>query len=61
MARPLPSLNALRAFEASARLGSVSQAAGELHVTTARSAAISARSKMHWAVRCSSVMGGAWP
>ena len=33
MARPLPSLNALRAFEASARLGSVSQAAGELHVT----------------------------
>jgi len=33
MARPLPSLNALRAFEAAARLGSVSQAAGELHVT----------------------------
>ncbi len=33
MARPLPSLNALRAFEATARLGSVSQAAGELHVT----------------------------
>jgi DNA-binding transcriptional LysR family regulator len=33
MARPLPSLNALRAFEAAARLGSVSQAAVELHVT----------------------------
>ena len=33
MSRPLPSLNALRAFEAAARLGSVSQAAGELHVT----------------------------
>jgi len=33
MARPLPSLNALRAFEAAARLGSVSQAAAELHVT----------------------------
>lgn len=31
--RPLPSLNALRAFEASARLRSVSQAALELHVT----------------------------
>ncbi len=33
MSRSLPSLNALRAFEAAARLGSVSQAAGELHVT----------------------------
>ncbi len=34
MARPLPpSLNALRAFEATARLGSMSAAAGELHVT----------------------------
>ncbi|MEL1264081.1 LysR family transcriptional regulator [Pseudoxanthomonas putridarboris] len=33
MARPLPPLNALRAFEAAARLGSVSRAAGELHVT----------------------------
>ncbi|KRA42405.1 LysR family transcriptional regulator [Pseudoxanthomonas sp. Root630] len=33
MSRPLPSLNALRAFEAAARLGSVSQAAAELHVT----------------------------
>ena len=33
MSRPLPSLNALRAFEAAARLGSVSQAADELHVT----------------------------
>lgn len=33
MSRSLPSLNALRAFEAVARLGSVSQAAGELHVT----------------------------
>ena len=33
MARDLPSLNALRAFEAAARLESVSQAAGELHVT----------------------------
>ena len=33
MARDLPSLNALRAFEATARLGSVSRAAEELHVT----------------------------
>lgn len=33
MSRPLPPLNALRAFEAAARLGSVSRAAGELHVT----------------------------
>ncbi|WP_130618354.1 LysR substrate-binding domain-containing protein [Dyella amyloliquefaciens] len=33
MPRPLPSLNALHAFEASARLGSVSKAAVELHVT----------------------------
>lgn len=33
MARPLPSLNALHAFEAAARLGSVSRAAHELHVT----------------------------
>ncbi len=33
MARDLPPLNALRAFEATARLGSVSRAAGELHVT----------------------------
>ncbi|AKC85666.1 LysR family transcriptional regulator [Pseudoxanthomonas suwonensis] len=33
MPRPLPPLNALRAFEAAARLGSVSRAAGELHVT----------------------------
>lgn len=33
MTRPLPPLNALRAFEATARLGSVSRAAGELHVT----------------------------
>ncbi|WP_233842373.1 LysR family transcriptional regulator [Dyella sp. 2HG41-7] len=31
--RDLPSLNALRAFEATARLGSVSRAAEELHVT----------------------------
>ncbi|KRG71831.1 transcriptional regulator [Stenotrophomonas terrae] len=31
--QPLPSLNALRAFEAAARLRSVSQAAAELHVT----------------------------
>ena len=31
--RPLPPLNALRAFEAAARLQSVSQAAVELHVT----------------------------
>lgn len=31
--RPLPSLNALHAFEAAARLGSVSRAAAELHVT----------------------------
>jgi len=31
--RPLPSLNALRAFEAVARLGSVGRAAQELHVT----------------------------
>ena len=29
----LPPLNALRAFEATARLGGVSQAAQELHVT----------------------------
>lgn len=33
MSRDLPSLNALRAFEATARLGSVSLAAKELHVT----------------------------
>jgi DNA-binding transcriptional LysR family regulator len=32
-ARELPPLNALRAFEATARLGSVSRAAEELHVT----------------------------
>ena len=31
--RDLPPLNALRAFEATARLGSVSRAATELHVT----------------------------
>ncbi len=31
--RALPPLNALRAFEAAARLGSVGRAAGELHVT----------------------------
>jgi DNA-binding transcriptional LysR family regulator len=33
MSRPLPPLNALRAFEAAARLGSISRAAAELHVT----------------------------
>ncbi|MDP3340292.1 transcriptional regulator GcvA [Frigidibacter sp.] len=33
MADPLPSLNALRAFEAAARHGSMSRAADELHVT----------------------------
>ena len=33
MPRPLPPLNALRAFEAAARLGSISRAADELHVT----------------------------
>ena len=33
MVRSLPSLNALRAFEAAARLGSVTAAATELHVT----------------------------
>lgn len=33
MSRELPPLNALRAFEAAARLQSVSQAAAELHVT----------------------------
>lgn len=33
MARSLPSLNALRAFEAAARLGSMTAAADELHVT----------------------------
>jgi len=33
MARDLPPLNALRAFEATARLGSVTRAAEELHVT----------------------------
>jgi len=33
LSRDLPSLNALRAFEAAARLGSVSRAAEELHVT----------------------------
>ena len=33
MSRNLPSLNALRAFEAAARLGSVTAAAAELHVT----------------------------
>ncbi|HRN62582.1 MAG TPA: LysR family transcriptional regulator [Luteimonas sp.] len=31
--RPLPPLNALRAFEAAARLGSLGRAAAELHVT----------------------------
>ena len=35
MARRLPPLNALRAFEAVARLGSVRAAAAELHVTPA--------------------------
>ena len=34
-ANRLPSLNALRAFEAVARLGSLTRAAAELHVTTA--------------------------
>lgn len=33
MPRSLPSLNALRAFEAAARLGSITAAADELHVT----------------------------
>lgn len=33
MSRDLPPLNALRAFEATARLNSVSQAAEQLHVT----------------------------
>ncbi|MEO8365333.1 MAG: LysR family transcriptional regulator [Pseudoxanthomonas sp.] len=33
MSRPLPPLNALRAFEAAARLESISRAASELHVT----------------------------
>lgn len=33
MSRSLPSLNALRAFEAAARLGSITAAATELHVT----------------------------
>ena len=33
MSRELPPLNALRAFEVTARLGSVSQAADQLHVT----------------------------
>ncbi|CAM5461577.1 hypothetical protein FALB51S_03122 [Frigidibacter albus] len=33
MASPLPSLNALRAFEAAARHGSMSLAAEELHVS----------------------------
>lgn len=33
MSRDLPSLNALRAFEAAARLHSISLAAEELHVT----------------------------
>ncbi|MEQ4576133.1 MAG: LysR family transcriptional regulator, partial [Gammaproteobacteria bacterium] len=33
MTSPLPPLAALRAFEAAARLGSVSRAADELHVT----------------------------
>ncbi|WP_122314850.1 LysR family transcriptional regulator [Pseudomonas cichorii] len=33
MSRDLPPLNALRAFEATARMGSVSQAAEQLHVT----------------------------
>ena len=35
MARRLPPLNALRAFEASARLGSFVAAAAELHVSAA--------------------------
>ena len=33
MARRLPPLNPLRAFEATARHGSLTKAAGELHVT----------------------------
>jgi LysR family glycine cleavage system transcriptional activator len=33
MKRPLPPLNALRAFEAAGRLGSFKDAAAELHVT----------------------------
>jgi len=33
MRRPLPPLNALRAFEAAGRLGSIKEAAAELHVT----------------------------
>lgn len=33
MSRPLPPLNALRAFESAARLGSISRAAAALHVT----------------------------
>ena len=35
MRRPLPPLNALRAFEATARHASFSKAAAELHVTPA--------------------------
>jgi LysR family glycine cleavage system transcriptional activator len=35
MAQPLPPLNSLRAFEAAGRLSSFTQAARELHVTTA--------------------------
>src|SRR5882724_11703675 len=35
MSRRLPPLNALRAFEAAARLLSISEAAAELHVTPA--------------------------
>lgn len=50
MSRDLPPLNALRAFEAVARLGSVSQAAEQLHVTHG---AVSRQLKLleeHWGV-----------
>src|SRR5688500_5994600 len=35
MPKPLPPLSAVRAFEAAARLGSFTRAAGELHMTQA--------------------------
>ncbi|WP_290447203.1 LysR family transcriptional regulator [Pseudomonas sp. 21LCFQ010] len=50
MSRDLPPLNALRAFEAVARLGSVSQAAEQLHVTHG---AVSRQLKLleeHWGI-----------
>lgn len=59
MSRDLPPLNALRAFEATARLNSVSQAAEQLHVTHG---AVSRQLKVleeHLGSACSSRKGAA--